>query len=378
MPRMREFLQWAESAPAPLRARAARSLARDYLCSDGETRAAIEAVLTMLLDDPASEVRMALAETLADRPKVSRHLMIALAADVPDIAEYVLSCSPVFSERELTDIAAGAMEGLQVAIALRPSVSSAVAAALAEMGGPVACSALIDNPRATIARISFNRIAERFGNVAEVREAMLERRDLPAETRQYLLRQLGEALGSMALIKSVLPAERLDRMTRDACERGTIAIAAETETQDLPALVEHLRVTEQLTTALLLRSVCAGNVTFFEHALAILAHVPASRVQRLVRGGRLSGMRAIYASAGLPQGAFPAFAAALDALRAIANDDADTDRYRATARVVDAVLKRYADITDGEKNELVSMLRRFAAEQARDAARDYARSSAAA
>jgi hypothetical protein len=106
--------------------------------------------------------------------------------------------------------------------------------------------------------------------------------------------------------------------------------------------------------------------------------VPETRVQRLVRSGRLTGLRAIYASAGLPAGAFQAFGAALETLRDIAAEDREPDRYRATVRIVEAVLARYAEITDGEKNELVAMLRRLAAEQARDAARNYARARVAA
>jgi hypothetical protein len=47
-------------------------------------------------------------------------------------------------------------------------------------------------------------------------------------------------------------------------------------------------------------------------------------------------------------------------------------------KVVDAVIARYANITDGEVNELATMLRRFAADQARDAARDFAKAAVAA
>jgi uncharacterized protein (DUF2336 family) len=156
-----------------------------------------------------------------------------------------------------------------------------------------------------------------------------------------------------------------------------VALAAETETEELPALVEHLRVTGQLTTALLLRSVCAGNVAFFEVALSVLARVPLARVVSLVRANRLDALRAAYGHAGLPALAFDAFAAALDTWRQLA-EEGETDRYRATLRMVDAVLTRYARITDSEAHELATMLRRFAADQARDAARDYARAASAA
>ncbi len=53
-------------------------------------------------------------------------------------------------------------------------------------------------------------------------------------------------------------------------------------------------------------------------------------------------------------------------------------KYRFTMQIVDAVIARYANITDGEMNDLTTMLRRFAADQAREAARDSARAAVAA
>ena len=286
--------------------------------------------------------------------------------------------SPVFIDAELVDMAASADLPLQIAIATRPAVSSAVAAAIAEIGEKETCAALIANPGAAIARLSLRRIAERFGEDGEIREALLARPNLAPEVRQLLVRTVSDALGSLALVRRWLPDERFAAVTRDACDRATIAIAAETETTDLPALVEHLRVTGQLTTALLLRAVCAGNIAFFETALAILAHVPERRVTGLVRSGRRWGLRAVYMRAKLPPLAFDAFAVALSTWRRLAAEGEITERYRFTVRMVEAVLAHYAAISDGEANELAAMVRRFAADQARDAARVYARSAAAA
>ena len=75
---------------------------------------------------------------------------------------------------------------------------------------------------------------------------------------------------------------------------------------------------------------------------------------------------------------FDAFAAALDTWRKAAGEGGPTDKYRFTMQMVDAVIARYADITDGEMNDLTTMLRRFAADQAREAARDYAKAAVAA
>ncbi len=377
---VQQFLRWMETAPAARRADATYALARAYLVSDvdDEMLSGMEAAMTVVLDDPSPEVRFALADALAAGLEAPRHIMLALVTDRTEIAALVLSRSPVFIDVELVDVVAGAEEALQIAIASRPRLSNAVSAAIAEVGDRQACLRLIHNEGASIARISYRRMAERFGDDAEMREALLQRPSLPPDVRQMLIRRLSSALGELVVHKSWVPEERAWAVTRDACERATVALAAESETEELGALVEHLRVTGQLNTALLLRAVCAGNVALFETALSVLARVPEARVTSLIRSGRLQGLRAVYNKAGLPPMAFEAFVAALDTCRKIDEEGGPRDRYRFTLHMVESVLARYRDITDGEVNELTAMLRRFAADQARDAARDYARVATAA
>ncbi len=376
----REFLEWIDRAPAGHRASAARALCRFYLQSEVDTEVAdaMEAALTILLDDPSPEVRRALADVLAPSPAAPHHIIISLAVDLPEVAVVVLAQSPLLIDAELVDIAGAGTPALQTAIAGRTAVSGAVAAALAEVGERNACLTLLSNPAATIARISFRRIAERFGDDAEMRDRLLARPDLPADVHQSIIRRLGDALGTMMVAKSWAEEDRAIAVTREACDRATVALAAETESDELPELVEHLRVTGQLTTGLLLRAVCAGNVALFETALAVLARTPVERVASLVRAGRTNVLHAIYGKAGLPPRAFDAFAVALDTWRKIAEEGGADDRYKATRRMVDAVLGRYTQISDGEMYELATMLRRFAADQAREAARDYARKAKAA
>ena len=376
---VQRFLKWIETAPAGRRAEATRALARAYLYSDvdEDTRYAMEAAMTVLLDDPSPEVRFALAEVLGAYADVPRHILFALAAAQPEIAANVLSRSPVFIDAELVDIAAAGDTGLQVAIASREDLSAAVAAAVAEVGDGEACRALIANTGAAIARISLQRMAERFGDEPDLRGALLSRGDLPADVRQLLIRRLSAALGELGVVKAWVGADRAEAVTREACDRATVALAAETATEELVPLVEHLRVTGQLTTALLLRAVCAGNVPFLEAALSVLARVPEARVASLVRSGRPRALRAVYDKAGLPAVAFDAFVAAIETAERFA-EEGERDRYRFSRRMVESVIARYQEITDGEMNELTSMLRRFAADQAREAARAYARTAVAA
>jgi uncharacterized protein (DUF2336 family) len=373
-----DFLGWVVTAPAAQRAEAAHTLARAYLHSKvaEDVREGMEAAITLLLDDQAPDVRFALADALAGSPDAPRHVILMLAADHIEIASLVLSRSPQFLDSELVDIVAGMEDPLQCAVASRPALSAAVSAAIAEVGCVEACRLLCANPGARLARISLRRMVERHGADPDIRESLLSRPALPAAIRQMLIRQLGEALSTLVSARAWIDSDRVAHVAREACDRATVAIAAETESEDLVALVEHLRVTGQLTTSLLLRALCAGNVGLFAAALAALSDTPEPRVRSLVLDGRLGALKAIYARSGLPAVAFEAFAVALNTWRD--RDPAEVDpraRYRFIRKLVEEVVTRYQRITDGEMNELLGMLRRFAADAARAAAREYAASA---
>lgn len=368
------FREWMVAAEPGRRAEEAFALGRAYLhaAEGGESRESIEAAITLLLDDPSPTVRRALADALMGSADAPRHVILALAADRQDIAVPVLARSPVFLDGELVDLVATTIEPLQMAIAGRPFLSTAVSAAITELGSLETCRRLVANEGAEMARISLRRLVERFGDDPTIRDRLLAQPDLPGEVRQSLIRSLSRALGDLVSERAWLGRERADTVTRDACDRATVAIAAETALEELVPLAEHLRVTGQLTTSLLLRTVCAGNLGFLAAALSVLARLPERRVRDLIFEGRASAFAAVYRRAGLPPLAGPAFMAAVRTCRdwEEALDDPAT-RLRFTRRMVDEVLTRYQEITAGEMNELTSMLRRFAAEAARAAAQEF-------
>ena len=75
------------------------ALARAYLYSDlsSDDLAAVEGVMLMLLDDRSPLVRQALAEALAASPIAPPAVIMALAADQPQIAALVYADSPLSS-----------------------------------------------------------------------------------------------------------------------------------------------------------------------------------------------------------------------------------------------------------------------------------------
>jgi uncharacterized protein (DUF2336 family) len=368
---VRRFLQWVRTAPVGERAEATGALARAYLYSElsADDRAAAEGAMLMLLDDPTPLVRRALADALAASPDAPPAVIYALAADQPQIAAPVFALSPVFVDADLVDAVATESPAVQVAIASRAALPRSVAAAIAEVGTAEACLVLLENEQADIIAVSIDRIAERHGHLAAIREPLLARDDLSAATRHTLVMKLSETLAGFVAGRAWINADHAQRVAREACEKVTVALAAESAESEVRPLIRHLRECGQLTAGLILRALLSGNVVLFEQALAELADLPVARVSGLINDGGFSGLRALFERAGLPALTYPAFKEAIEAMRegGFAGEPGGAARLR--RRMIERVLTRCENQEFGELAPLITLLHRFATEAARDEAR---------
>ena len=146
---------------------------------------------------------------------------------------------------------------------------------------------LIENAYAELAPLSWDRIVERHGHLAAIRESMLVLEDLPAATRLALVAKLSDTLAQFVVARNWLSADRAVRIAGEALDRSTVTIAARSRGDDIRGLVQHLRATGQLNAGLILRALLSGNLELFDHALAELSGLPLARVAALLhdRGG---------------------------------------------------------------------------------------------
>ena len=368
---VRQFLHWVRQAPAGERAEATSALARAYLYSElsPDDLAAAEGAMIMLLDDPSPLVRRALSDAFASADKAPRIVVHALASDQADVALPVLAHSPMLDEDDLVDLIGNGDEDVQAAIAGRSPLPRALAAAIAEVGSAEACLTLLENSNADIALFSVDRVVDRFGHLASIRENLLARDDLPMAMRQALLSKLSQMLAGFVAARQWLGPEHAEYAAKEACEKATVALAADTPYEEVGALLQHLRHSGQLTAGMILRALLSGNVVLFEEALAELSGVPIDRVSGYVHDKNISGFRALYRKAGLPDVAYPAFREALSAIRAGLLVGEQGGAARLKRRIVERVLDACAHERGEDSTSLLALLRRFAVEAAREEAR---------
>jgi uncharacterized protein (DUF2336 family) len=369
---VRQFISWIKTAPAGERAEATRSLARAWLISDlsEDDRAAAEGALLMLLDDASPLVRQAMAEVFSRSTEAPAAIVQALSVDQPSVALPVLEHSPLLIDADLVDIVATGNCETQCAVARRVNLPASVCAAIAEVGTPAAALELIENAYAELAPFSWDRIVERHGHLAAIRESMLVLQDLPAATRAALVAKLSDTLAQFVVARNWLSADRAVRVATEARDRSTVNIAAGSRGEDMRGLVRHLRATGQLTAGLILRTLLSGNLELFDAALAELSGLPQVRVSALLhdRGG--ASLHALLRRAGLPESTFAAFRIALD----VSHETGFTDTLGGVARLRRRMVERvltHCETGQQAAEPLLILLRRFATESAREEARMF-------
>lgn len=369
---VRQFISWVRTAPATERAEATRSLARAWIFSDltDDDRAAAEGALLMLLDDASPLVRQAMAEVFSRSPVAPAAIVQALSLDQPSVALPVLEHSTLLIDADLVDIVATGNSDLQCAIARRQGLPASVCAAIAEVGSAAAALELIENPAAELAPFSWDRIVERHGHLAAIRESMLVLDDLPAATRLALVAKLSDTLTRFVVGRNWLSPERAERVASEAMARSTVNIASRSRGDEMADLVHHLRAVGQLTPGLILRALLSGNLELFDQALVELSGLSPARVAAVVEEGAGNSLTALLTRAGLPESTFPAFRAALAARGEIGFINSVGGAVRLRRQMVERVLT-ICETDPAATEPLLILLRRFATESAREEARVF-------
>jgi uncharacterized protein (DUF2336 family) len=366
------FLRWVETAKTGDRVRAASALGRAHVTAEMNSldRHAAEMAMCFLLDDPSRKVRLALAEAVADCNRIPRSIILSLAEDQPETAYAVISRSPMLNDMDLVDLAAKGTAETRAVIAARRAMSPPVAAAIAEIGGEEEVLILLENEYARFSCRTLKRLSDRLGHLWSIRNRLLERDDLPADARHALVEKVGAALSSFGLVQAAIGGRRVERITREACDRAAVDMAGAVHADQIPALVEHLRATGRMTPAFLLHTLCSGRIDFVAAAIANLSGVTDKRVRSILSDGRIHSIRALFESAGLGRDVSPLFAEAM----LIWRKENRSGSPGVTATISSVLLSKLRGRADASQASggLADIIEKLSIAEQRQTARDYA------
>jgi uncharacterized protein (DUF2336 family) len=215
----------------------------------------------MLLDDPSPLVRRALSEVFASCEQAPQVVVHALAADQPDVALPVLEFSPLLREDDLVDLIATGRAEAQIAVAKR---------CLLTRGVPQPWPRLVKLTRVSYCWKTQAPISRRSPSTGSSNASATLHRSARIFWRERICRRQCGKLSSRSCprrwlgfvtARQWLESEHAEFAAREACEKATVALAADTSYDEVAALVRYLRQSEQLTAGMLLRRCCPAMLS---------------------------------------------------------------------------------------------------------------------
>jgi uncharacterized protein (DUF2336 family) len=300
-----EFVSLSQSLDSEERGSAAHLSALAYLnhCGPADEQAALYAALIGFLDDPSVKVRAALAYGLLHSSEAPRPIMLALLHDSAIIARAVLQYSPVLIDADLLGLVKTLDVTMLLAVSQRASLSPRLAAAVVARGHDAVTMRLLRRHDVSLADGLLTELATSQGDSAEMRGALLARKDLPATARLLLIQKATEALRGARIVRGAVAEDRLNRVLRDSCDTALSAIGEREAGRSSAAdYVSALIVTDRVNTRVLLHGVVTGHVMFFAECLAELAQTPRAKVFALLENGSRPALNALLARCGLGEG----------------------------------------------------------------------------
>lgn len=295
-----QYVQLSQSGDSEERGQAAHLAAMAYLGHRGpaDEQAALYAALMNFLDDPSVKVRAALAYGLLHSEHAPRPIMLAMAQDAPVISRAVVQFSPVLLDADLMGIIRSGDPDMLVVMTARPVLSQRVALALLRLNMPDLCVRVLGRNDIEFPEDDLMALAERWGEDAKVRGAMLARRDLPGLARLYLVEKVREALMGARIVKGSIQPRRLERLMRDACDRATTEIGEREAGKGRQRFVAEMAESEKINARLMLHALVHGHVLFFADCLSYLSQTPRAKVFTLLDCGSRAALNAMFTRSG--------------------------------------------------------------------------------
>ena len=320
-------------------------------------RALAEDIFRLMLKDAEVRVRQALSENLKENGAVPHDVAVALANDVDQVALPMVEFSQVLSDEDLIAIISSQDPAKQEAVAARGQVSEEVSDALVSTGNEAAVTRLVANEGAEISEQAFQKVVDDYGESEGVQTAMVNRSALPVTVAERLVTLVSDNLRDQLVERHELPANVTTDIILQSRERATIGLSTESSVDDVTALVQQLHHQGRLTSSIMLRALCMGDITFFECAMARRAGVTLDNARRLIHDPGALGLRAIFGKAGLPPPQYMAVRAAIDVSAETEMDGGENDRERYARRMIERIMTQYDDLgVEFENSDLEYLL----------------------
>ena len=317
----------------------------------------VSQVLGFIVNDSAAMVRRALAITLKKSKNLPRSIAQKLIRDVDSIASPVLTHSPVLTNEDLVDILKSKAASKIMAISKRERIQGDLVKAIIRFGDSRVVASLAANDGAEIGIQLGNQLLDIYHDDDLVKESMIARRDLPTPVVEKLITLVSAEVAVRLHHKYSIPVEVATDLANQSRERASVELLSQPwVSRELNVLVGRLEREGRLTTTLIVRAACCGQIPLLERALARKSGVSLHKTSLMIHDSGPFGLRALCTQSGLADRDFSILRAAIAIYRDMEMKGAQMSRAKFHKTMLERILSLPLAFTDDDMQYLFDKL----------------------
>lgn len=320
-----------------------------------------EEIFRIMVKDVELKVREALSESLKNSRGLPKEIVQSLINDEESVALPFIKYYDDLTPDEIINIIDAQNINKQKAVAMRKNLPEDISQYIAEKCPEEVIGVLISNESAHIQENTFRFIIDRYPESETIKQNLVYRSELPVSVIEKIAHSLSEELQRRLIIMHNLPNNIASDIVEQVKEKTTLKISEEySSDKQIEELIHQLYTSNRLTSTLVVRSICMGDLKFFEYALVYLSNTPITEVRKILFNTSMDFMiRNLLRKAYIPKTMFPAVFSALKVIKDVRFDYKRNDSKSFSHKVIERILSYGTageDLNEEDVNYLISKI----------------------
>ena len=336
-----------------------------YYISGGELtergKQLAEDIFRIMVQDVEVKVREVLSESIKNSHNLPHDIVEQIISDTETVSVPFIKFYNDLTSEDLIKLIETNDLAKQKAVASRHNLQEEVSDTIAQKCNEEVVETLISNDSAQIAEQTYETILKRYKNSENIKEKLIYRPQLPASLINKMVDSLSDELQKRLIMVHDLPENIASDLVEQVKEKSTLKISEDfSSDQQIDDLVRQLYKSDRLTPSLVVRSICMGDLKFFEYSLVYLSNTPLLEVRKILFNNQADFViRNLLRKAFIPKSMFPAVFSALNVIRDIKFDCGKNAKDSFVHKVIERILSvnnAEEELSESDVNYLISKI----------------------
>lgn len=320
-----------------------------------------EDIFRIMVQDVEIKIRSVLADSIKNSRGLPNDIVKKIISDTEAVSYNFIKSYPDLKNEDLITILESQNISKQKAVASRYNLSEDISHIITEKCPEEVVSTLISNESANIGDQTYETIIEKYKDSEVIKEKLVYRPQAPVHIIGKIMDSLSDELKQRLIMVHNLPENMASDLVEEVKDKTTLKISEDfSSDKQIDDLVHQLYKSDRLTPSLVVRSICMGDLKFFEYALVYLSNTPLIEVRKILFNNQADFViRNLLRKAFIPKEMFPAVFSALNVIHDIHFDCGKTNKENFVHKVIERILtigNADEELSENDINYLISKI----------------------